>query len=98
MATAAEECAYLLGCPLKSLYARKPSQRTLANQLGILSYTGKLNHTKHNTLYDLHHPAGKGVPLGGRVIELVLHTRDMFPELEHLFCRRKRIRADDRDR
>ena len=45
-----------------------------------------------------YHLARKGVPFGQRIVEFILDTRDIFPELEHLFCRRKRVRTDDPNR
>lgn len=45
-----------------------------------------------------HHLTRNGVPLGQLIVEFILDIIDMFPEQEHLSCRRKRVRTDDRDR
>lgn len=48
---------------------------------------------------DIYHLARKGVLFWQHIVEFILDARDMFPELEHLVCRRmKLVRTDDRNR
>ena len=58
---------------------------------------GRFSYT--SLQYVENHLAGKGIPLGQRVVKSILDARDIFPELEHLLLRRREcICTDDHDR